>query len=57
MMRRGFRDLTVMKEGPAVSASDSAGARPRAATLRDVALLAGVSVATASKALNGRAHV
>ena len=40
-----------------MSASDSAGARPRATTLRDVALLAGVSVATASKALNGRAHV
>jgi LacI family transcriptional regulator len=57
MMRRGFRDLTVMKEGPAMSATDSVGARPRATTLRDVAMLAGVSVATASKALNGRAHV
>jgi LacI family transcriptional regulator len=57
MMRRSFRDLTVMKEGPAVSATDGAGARPRATTLRDVAMLAGVSVATASKALNGRAHV
>ena len=32
-------------------------ARPRPATLRDVALLAGVSMATASKALNGRANV
>ena len=40
-----------------MSATDGAGARPRATTLRDVAMLAGVSVATASKALNGRAHV
>jgi len=40
-----------------VSGTDFTAARPRAATLRDVALLAGVSVATASKALNGRANV
>src|SRR3954468_7389715 len=33
------------------------GARSRAPTLADVARLAAVSVATASKALNGRAHV
>ena len=32
-------------------------ARPRAATLRDVATIAGVSLGTASKALNGREHV
>ena len=37
--------------------TDGAAARPRAATLRDVAVLAGVSMATASKALNGRANV
>ncbi|MBO1752644.1 LacI family DNA-binding transcriptional regulator [Actinotalea sp. BY-33] len=36
---------------------DATASRPRAATLRDVALLAGVSVATASKALNGRDNV
>ena len=42
---------------PIVSEVHSAAARPRAATLRDVARLAGVSVATASKALNGRANV
>jgi LacI family transcriptional regulator len=40
-----------------VSETDSATARPRAATLRDVSVLAGVSIATASKALNGRANV
>lgn len=40
-----------------MSGTDFTAARPRAATLRDVALLAGVSVATASKALNGRANV
>ncbi|WP_407341601.1 LacI family DNA-binding transcriptional regulator [Pengzhenrongella phosphoraccumulans] len=40
-----------------MSGIESTGARPRAATLRDVATLAGVSVATASKALNGRANV
>ncbi|HZK58858.1 MAG TPA: LacI family DNA-binding transcriptional regulator, partial [Cryobacterium sp.] len=33
------------------------GTRPRNVTLKDVALLAGVSVATASKALNDRGHV
>lgn len=34
-----------------------ATARPRTVTLKDVAQLAGVSIATASKALNGRDHV
>ncbi|WP_330998361.1 LacI family DNA-binding transcriptional regulator [Georgenia yuyongxinii] len=37
--------------------AQDAMARPRGATLRDVATVAGVSVSTASKALNGRAHV
>jgi LacI family transcriptional regulator len=40
-----------------VSDIHSKVARPHVATLRDVATLAGVSVATASKALNGRANV
>jgi LacI family transcriptional regulator len=40
-----------------VTETDSTVSRPRAVTLRDVALLSGVSVATASKALNGRANV
>ena len=35
----------------------STASRPRAVTLRDVAFLSGVSVATASKAHNGRANV
>ena len=34
-----------------------ASARPRTPTLKDVARLAGVSIATASKALNGRSNV
>ena len=40
-----------------MSENDGMAARPRNATLRDVAVLAGVSIATASKALNGRANV
>ncbi|GAA0481766.1 LacI family transcriptional regulator [Paractinoplanes deccanensis] len=39
------------------SASDSAAQTGRAVTLRDVAQLAGVSIATASKALNGQPQV
>lgn len=38
-------------------ANDDATTRPRTATLKDVAQLAGVSIATASKALNGRDNV
>lgn len=40
-----------------MSVTDENSQRPRVATLKDVALLAGVSVATASKALNGRKNV
>ena len=40
-----------------MSEMERTDARPRPATLRDVALLAGVSIPTASKALNGRANV
>ena len=40
-----------------MSTSDDVATRRRATTLRDVALLAGVSVSTASKALNGRSNV
>ncbi len=35
----------------------ASGETPRTATLTDVARLAGVSIATASKAINGRAQV
>ncbi|WP_231494894.1 LacI family DNA-binding transcriptional regulator [Cellulomonas sp. KRMCY2] len=40
-----------------MSVVENVPSRPRTPTLRDVATLAGVSVATASKALNGRANV
>jgi LacI family transcriptional regulator len=40
-----------------VTAQEEAAVRPRTTTLRDVAKLAGVSVGTASKALNGRSNV
>lgn len=40
-----------------MAATEETATRPRTATLRDVATLAGVSVATASKALNGRSNV
>lgn len=47
-----WRRLSALANQPAVDS-----ARLRRATLADVAKLAGVSVSTASKALNGRSHV
>ena len=45
------------RRGNGLMTTQSGSATPRAATLTDVARLAGVSIATASKAINGRDQV
>lgn len=57
LKRYRFHHTTGTKTGGAVARRAAQRSNSRAATLEDVARLAGVSIATASKALNGRTHV
>lgn len=52
-----FHNITATMTGGALARRAAQRSSGRVATLEDVARLAGVSIATASKALNGRTHV